>query len=140
MLKMITILGMLVLIAVIGSVYTQPQSSSNSKSDEVAAVKTACLDYVEGWFDSSTERVERSVHPDLVKRIPKDNALNEMTRDVLIKSTKMKKKSRPEIVVEVYDVFKDIALAKVTSGFVDYVQLAKIEGRWQVVNVLWQQF
>ena len=127
-------------ISLISSTYSKHQSNSRPNAKEVEAVKATCLDYVEGWFDSSTDRVKSGVHPTLVKRIPKDNVLNEMTRDQLIESVKMKKKNKPEIVVEVYDVFKDIALAKVTSGFVDYVQLAKIDGRWQVVNVLWQQF
>lgn len=136
MLKIITIFGILFSVILISSAYSRHQSKSN----EVEAVKAACLDYVEGYFVSSTERVRNGVHPGLVKRIPKDNILKEMTRDELLEFTKRKKKDKPEIVVDVYDVFKDIALAKVTNpAFVDYCQLAKIDGKWQVVNVLWQQ-
>ena len=138
MLKIITTLGILCSITVMSYSYSKIQSSRKSQSNQLETVKAACLDYVEGWFDSNTELVSNSVHPDLVKRIPKDNVLKEMTRDELIESARRKKKDKPKIVVEVYDVFKDIALAKVTSAFVDYVQLAKIDGKWQVVNVLWQ--
>lgn len=34
-------------------------------------------------------------------------------------------------------MFGDIAMARIASCFVDYVQLARLDGRWQVVNVLW---
>jgi Putative lumazine-binding len=35
---------------------------------EEAGVRAAVLDYVEGWFDGNAERMERALHPDLVKR------------------------------------------------------------------------
>ena len=71
MLKIITTLGILCSITVMSSSYSKIQSSRKSQSNELETVKAACLDYVEGWFDSNTERVSYGVHPDLVKRIPK---------------------------------------------------------------------
>ncbi len=35
---------------------------------EEAGVRAAVLDYVEGWFDGNAERMERALHPELVKR------------------------------------------------------------------------
>lgn len=134
--KIIIISGVFLLLTV--AVSGGKQSTSNFESKEVELIRTACMDYVEGWFDSNPARLKNGVHPDLVKRIPENNKLRETTREKLIESTMRKKDHKPEIVVEVFDVFKDIALAKVTSGFVDYVQLAKINGKWRVVNVLWQ--
>src|ERR1700751_4771147 len=32
------------------------------------AVHAVVLDYVEGWFDGDAERMERALHPELVKR------------------------------------------------------------------------
>jgi hypothetical protein len=35
---------------------------------EEADVRAAVLDYVEGWFDGNAGRMERTPHPELVKR------------------------------------------------------------------------
>jgi len=32
------------------------------------AVRAAVLDYIEGWFDGNAERMERALHPELMKR------------------------------------------------------------------------
>lgn len=37
-------------------------------SDVRQAIVAAALDYYEGWFDGGPERMERALHPDLVKR------------------------------------------------------------------------
>src|SRR5687768_18572253 len=34
-----------------------------------AAIRTTALDYIDGWWEGSAERMERAVHPDLAKRI-----------------------------------------------------------------------
>jgi hypothetical protein len=42
--------------------------------------------------------------------------------------------------VSVYDVTGDYALAKTVNtkyGFFDYCQLAKFNGEWKIINVLW---
>jgi hypothetical protein len=36
-------------------------------SDE-AAIRAVVLDYVEGWFDGDAVRMERALHPELMKR------------------------------------------------------------------------
>jgi hypothetical protein len=35
---------------------------------EREAITRAALDYFEGWFDGDVERIDRALHPDLVKR------------------------------------------------------------------------
>ena len=39
-----------------------------SPEDE-AAIRAAALDYLEGWYAGDAARMERSLHPDLAKRI-----------------------------------------------------------------------
>lgn len=34
-----------------------------------AAVRASALDYAEGWYEGSSERMARALHPELVKRI-----------------------------------------------------------------------
>jgi len=42
--------------------------------------------------------------------------------------------------VTVLDIFGNAASAKaVMADWVDYMQLAKVDGRWVIVNVLWEK-
>ena len=41
--------------------------------------------------------------------------------------------------VEILDIFRNVASVKVTmSGWVDYMHIARFNGRWVIVNVLWE--
>ena len=42
---------------------------AQDKEREEAAVRSTVLDYLEGWYDGDVERMDRALHPDLVKRI-----------------------------------------------------------------------
>ena len=131
--KKLLIIGVIVLMATIVSA----ANADMADNCEVPAIKQACLDYVEGFFESNKERIERGVNGDLVKRQNDKGVIKNMTRQELVAVAVGNKWSKPEIKVDVYDVHGNIALAKVTSQFVDYCELAKIDGRWQVLNVLW---
>src|ERR1043165_10178274 len=43
--------------------------SSNVAATDAAAIKQTALDYIEGWYAGNAERMERSLHPELAKRI-----------------------------------------------------------------------
>src|ERR1044071_8408054 len=49
-------------------VQVEPPKFTASEAD-LAAIKQTALDYVEGWYEGNTERMERALHPDLAKRI-----------------------------------------------------------------------
>ena len=114
------------------------------------AVRQAALDYVEGVYEVSPQRIERSVHPDLVKRgfFIKKGETNysgaPMTFAQLVelaktynKSGKLPKNAPKEVVV--FDVLDQTASVKVTAVWgVDYMHLAKSDGIWMIVNILWQ--
>ncbi len=116
---------------------TKKISKQETSKEDLAEIKKACLDYVEGWFESNAERMKISVHQNLVKRRIRDNNIVEMNREKLLENAVNAKRNKPEIIVEIFDVYNGIAIAKVTSTFVDYVQVAKIDGKWQILNVLW---
>jgi len=114
------------------------------------AVRQAALDYVEGVYEVSPQRIERSVHPDLVKRgfyIKKGETVyssSPMTFTELVnlsktynKSGKLPKTAPKEIVV--LDVLDQTASVKLTAVWgIDYMHLAKYDGKWMIVNILWQ--
>ena len=114
-----------------------------------AAIKQAALDYIEGWYEGNAERMERALHPDLAKRIVRTDkegrsSLGQMSAMSLVQGTrrgggKQTPKERQQKDVTILDVFENAASAKVVaSDWVDYLHLAKFNGRWVIVNVLWE--
>ena len=115
-----------------------------------AAVEQAALDYVEALYNADPARIERSVHPQLTKRgFWRDNATRPwgpqetMTYEQLVSLTKTwnAKKDRDTTIkkVDVYEVLDQTATAKVTAMWgIDYMHLAKYDGRWKIINILWQ--
>jgi hypothetical protein len=112
------------------------------------AIKATALDYVEGWYEGNAERMERALHPDLAKRIVNTNEqgrsqLGQMSAMSLVQGVKRgggkdtaKEKQQKDVVI--LDVFENAASVKaVMSGWVDYMHIAKFNGRWVVINVLW---
>jgi len=119
-------------------------------SGEQDAVKEAVLDYVEGVYEVSPARIERSIHPDLAKRgffIKKGEAVyspHTMTFTQLVELSKNYNKNghvpkdAPKDVV-VYDISDQTASVKLTAVWgIDYMHLAKYDGKWKIINVLWQ--
>ncbi len=117
--------------------------------DDSAAIKKAALDYVEGWYSGNPERVERALYKDLVKRgiftNPKTGKtrVNPITAEKMVEWTKKGAGKKPKdqwgIEVTIQDVYKNTASVKIVSvDFIDYAQVAKIDGEWKIVNVLWE--
>lgn len=116
--------------------------------DEEAAVRQAALDYMEGALTADADRTSRAVHPELTKvmvgRMPQTGRsfVRASGASQLIEVVRTRGAFAPEgerdVDVTVYDIGYDLASAKVVSGkFVDYVLLARIDGTWQIVNILW---
>jgi Putative lumazine-binding len=115
-----------------------------------AAITAACLDYIEGWYEGNPDRMERALHPDLAKRIALTDAktgrvrLDQMSAMGLVQGTrrgggKNTPKDRQQKDVTVLDVFENAASAKiVASDWIDYLHLARWNGQWKIVNVLWE--
>jgi hypothetical protein len=111
-------------------------------------IKQAALDYAEGFYEGSAERVARAVHPALLKRglLPPgapDRFLQLMNAETLIDSTASEGGDLPaadrHLDFALLDLRGDVASARIfTKRFNDYLLLAKQEGRWRIVSVLWQ--
>jgi hypothetical protein len=114
------------------------------------AVKQAAMDYIESVYNVDPAKVERSVHPELVKRgffVKKNETAytsSAMTFAQLVDLSKNYNKNggipkdAPKEVV-VFDVSDQTASAKVTAIWgIDYMHLAKYDGKWKIINILWQ--
>ena len=109
----------------------------------------ACvLDYYEGWFDGDAARMERALHPGLVKRSLADDGsgVDTMTAQEMIEATaRGLGKKRDEsiggdrrIEISVDDIHGGIASVTAHSAvYVDYLQLARTREGWKIVNALW---
>ena len=113
-----------------------------------AAIRETALNYVEGWYTGDAARMERALHPDLAKRIvrqgPQGSRLNSMTAAELVEGTrrgggKETPAAQQQKDVVILDVFQNAASVRATmSGWVDYMHMAKWNGEWRIVNVLWE--
>jgi hypothetical protein len=122
----------------------------SQNKDDKEQVKLAVLDYVEGVYEVDASKIERSVHPDLAKRgfyIKKGETGytgGVMTFQELVelaktynKNGRVPKTAPKEVVI--YDVSDQTATAKLTAIWgIDYMHLAKYDGKWKIINILWQ--
>ncbi len=138
----------LVLLVLVCSFEARAQTIAASDADQ-AAIKQAALDYVEGWYEGNPERMERALHPELAKRIVRTNQqdqsrLDQMSAMSLVQSTrrgggKNTPRERQQKEITILDVFENAASVKlVASDWIDYLHVAKFDGRWVIVNVLWE--
>ena len=98
----------------------EPSNEPDSTPVDVLAVRAVALDGIEGWYAGDAERMERSLHNDLVKRTPVQAAepnaadLRVVTKDRMVKLTRVGGGSDvadPAIEVFVDDETADIASA-----------------------------
>jgi ketosteroid isomerase-like protein len=110
---------------------------------DVDAITATVHDYFEGWFDGDEARMDRALHPNLVKRRAGDE-LGITTKERMLELTRAGEGKEdgadPRIEVEVADVYGDIACAVVSSAvYHEYVQLVRTSDGWKIANALWVQ-
>ena len=114
-----------------------------------AGIRQAALDYIDGYYEGNAERMERALHPDLAKRIVRTapngrSAIEQMSAMTLVQITRAGGgRSIPAAQrrddVRILDIYESAASARIDAGlWVDYLHLAKWNGQWKIVNVLWE--
>jgi hypothetical protein len=115
-----------------------------------AAVHQAALDYLEGIYLVDPSRIERSVHPDLTKRgfwrepakttyEPQSTMTFAQLMSLAGSWNKAGTRDTSVKKVEVLDVMDQTAVAKITASWgIDHMHLAKYDGRWKIINIVWQ--
>ena len=140
--RLVLILSVLGFASVASAQTTAPNAND-------AEIKQTALDYIEGWYEGNAERMERALHPELAKRIVRTNPQNQsqlgqMSAMSLVLGTrrgggKDTPKERQQKDVTILDVYENAASVKiVASDWIDYLHMAKFNGRWVIVNVLWE--
>ena len=142
--RIILVLSFFTLFAAIS---VRPQTTPADADRE--AIKQTALDYIEGWYEGNADRMERALSADLAKRIVRTNdkgqsMLQQMSAMGLVQGVKRgggkgTPTDKQQKDVTILDVFGNAASVKiVASDWIDYLHMAKFNGRWIIVNVLWE--
>jgi hypothetical protein len=114
---------------------------------EKPAVELAVRDMIEGIYTSDVSRVEKVLHPEYRRAtamtipatgktfIQKDAAGNIM--EAVRAKLGAQPKEKWNMQVNVFDILDGLAFAElVTPSAHNYVQMAKIDGQWKIINIL----
>lgn len=113
------------------------------------AIKRTALNYAEGWYEGNAEKMESALSADLAKRIVRTNpqgqsGLGQMTAMTLVQATrggsgKDTPKDQQQKDVTILDMFGSAASVRLEmQGWIDYMHIGKMNGKWVIVNVLWE--
>ena len=115
------------------------------------AVRQAILDYVEGFYEGDSTRHVRSVRPDVYKYgyawgadSAKYMGMQMTWCGFLAYANRVKASGRPTPAtapreIQIFEVLDQTASAKLTAWWgIDYLLLAKHDGKWMISHVLWQ--
>lgn len=113
------------------------------------AIKRAALDYAESYYEGNGEKMEGALSPDLAKRIANTNpqgrsSLGQMSAMTLVQiirtgSGKSTPKAEQQKDVTILDMLVNSATVKLEMrDWIDYMHIAKMNGKWVIVNVLWE--
>ena len=117
---------------------------------ELTAIERAVLDYFEGWFEGDPVRMQRALHPELVKRsLDKSSSGHETLRTItaerMIQATargegRDRDPGDLDIEIEVEDLLGDLASVTVRSVvYTEYLHLVRTADGWKIVNDVWQR-
>lgn len=132
-----------------------PAVAWTSESDRLAedrdAIRRTALDYIEGWYAKDPVRMERALHPQMVKRrvgMDPDRKLpylDEGSALRLVQATRPQPGQNPPPLryqrreVTILDIHGNAATVKVDADdWVDYLHVVKWNGEWKILNVLWE--
>jgi hypothetical protein len=123
-------------------------AAMQARETDEQSIRTVAAAYLESWLDGDGERMRGALHPDLAKRgldyaaDGRPSGVHHLTAEYMERSAA--KGPRPQFArtyeITVLDIADSIASAKVVSQpFIDYLHLAKLDGSWSIVNVLYEE-
>ena len=134
------------------SAHAQPASRAYvAPAADREAVRRAVLDYVEGFYEGDTTKLARSIWPEVRKwgyGRNEDGSFRGMAMAYpsgfmgyanRVRSGNVKTPANAPKEIVVFDVADQTASAKLTAWWgIDYLLLARENGRWMITHVLWQ--
>ncbi|MEM6736219.1 MAG: nuclear transport factor 2 family protein [Bacteroidota bacterium] len=114
-------------------------------------IRQVALDYIEAQHNVKPEQFKRAAHPRMVKRTfwtdksTGKEYLRETFTDAMVLLAETYNKNgdmfpkdpkKEVIILDIYD--KTASVKLVADDWIDYMHIVKLNGKWQLVNVLWQ--
>lgn len=114
-------------------------------------VRRAALDYLEGFYEGDEAKLRRSIHPDVDKfgfsrrgeggtyvRVPMSFEQIFQFAEGVRSGRGLPPAGAPKEVIPL-DIQDQTAVVKVVAWWgQDYLQMARYDGKWMIVHVLWQ--
>ena len=143
---------MKLLTTILLSLFVSLTSLSQNLEENRAAIKKACMNYIEGFYEGDTLKLKQSLKPRLYKFGYWKNSdeegykySNQMTYTQALNYAKnvLEKKQFPKAdapkEVTVLDIGDVIAAAKVSAWWgIDYILLSKENDTWMIEQVIWE--
>ena len=113
---------------------------------EQELITQTARDYFEGWFDGDVERMDRVLHPDLVKRSrgtdDEGSTLGITTKQRMLEFTADGEGAKDgldrRLDIKIEDVYDGIASVTVRSAvYHEYIHLVRTPDGWKIANALW---
>jgi hypothetical protein len=139
----------LMLVLMFSGILLYPALSAAQTAADSAAIRATALDYIDGWYTADGTRMERALHSELAKRnVFSDSSgrsrLIQMSAMTLVNGTRngggsdIPAPQRSDS-VRILDIYGGAASVRVRAAtWVDYMHMAKFNGRWRILNVLWE--
>lgn len=113
-----------------------------------AAVVETAMNYIDGAYEGNASRMAEALHAELTKVRPAVHRttgqpfLDYAGYSLMVEWTRTGAGAVPEderdIETIVFDIGDDLAVVKVNSArYIDHLQLARVDGEWKIVNVIW---
>ena len=140
-------LGLLFIVFLLFTVGVSAQSAKDT-----VEIKETALNYIEGYFYKDAKRMEKALHPELVKRSiqkTKDGTefiINLGASFMIMRTANNTNRhaANPdgpiETIIEIYDIVGNAATVKVSTNqydFIDYLHVGKYNNEWKIINVFW---
>jgi putative lumazine-binding protein len=118
--------------------------------DENEAIWKTALGYIEGWYTGDAARMKHALHAELATRMistdPKTgrSQFNHMGAMALVQRTrdgggKQTLPDRQLKEITILDRYNNAAVVKiVASDWIDYLEVARFNGEWKIINVPWE--
>jgi Putative lumazine-binding len=125
------------------------KESEMAVADDEDAVRSVVMDYVEGWFEGEAGRMERALHPELVKRCrgiegEDPDALETLSAQEMIDATADGEGRREDAADRRIEIRIDYLSGGVASvqcfchRYVDLLHLIDMPDGWKIVNAAWR--
>jgi hypothetical protein len=126
----------------------ESEVENKNKIKDYKAVENTALAYIDAAYCEDPSKIENNVHPNLAKMgfCMEDNGYAEypMTYPELVEVVKTFNEDGhvPEDAfkkVTIFEVLDQTVSVKLETVFgIEYIHLAKYEGKWLIIQVLWQ--